>query len=389
MTLDVSSRPLGLYIHWPFCVSKCPYCDFNSFVGQNINEDAYRRAYLAQIDYFYTQTPHHTLHTIFFGGGTPSLMPPGLTHALIQHAQNLWTCADHMEITLEANPNTVDRERFEHFKDAGINRLSIGIQSFHQESLTFLGRNHSVMDGVRAIDLACSIYHDRVTFDLIYARPDQTLKQWHEELTYALSFGTAHLSLYQLTIEPGTAFAPRYERGDIILPHEELSADLYRMTHDITAHHGLCDYEVSNYARPGYESQHNMIYWRYQDYVGIGPGAHGRFQNEKGEKIATVQHKAPELWLNQVLNQNTHGRMHSVTLAQQFKEWIMMGLRLKEGVCINTVWNEKFLNDPLWPTLQPKIRALVDEGYMHTAPTHMALTPEGRLRLNQIIGFLI
>ena len=387
------SRPsLGLYIHWPFCVSKCPYCDFNSFVGQNIDTDAYLNAYLAQIDHFHSRTPNHTLRTIFFGGGTPSLMPPSITRALIERARGLWTCAPDMEITLEANPNTVDRDKFEAFKHAGINRLSIGIQSFDDASLTFLGRNHSAHEGTRAIHTAREIY-DRVTFDLIYARPHQTLRQWEDELTHALTFNTTHLSLYQLTIEPGTAFAPRFERGEIILPQDELSADLYTLTRDVMARFGFYDYEVSNYAKPGFESQHNLIYWRYQDYVGIGPGAHGRFY-EGGDKIATTQHKAPDAWVAQVLAGN-HGRQQIITPTQQMMECMMMGLRLREGVSLDftrpmhELINHDNVTRAVWQSIEKKIPHLMAEGYVNSSDCDtIALTHEGRLRLNSLLQYL-
>lgn len=374
----MTHRRLGLYIHWPFCISKCPYCDFNSFVGNTMDAASFAAAYHAQMQAFFERTSDHTLHTVFFGGGTPSLMPPALTESLIDQALRLWRCDEDIEITLEANPNTMDHAKFLDFKHAGINRLSLGVQSFDDQALSFLGRNHSAAEAIAAIETALKTY-DRMTFDLIYARPGQTLNAWEDELSYALSFGTSHLSLYQLTIEPGTAFAPRYDRGEIILPKDELAADLYTLTRDVTARHGLSDYEVSNYAKPGQESQHNLIYWRYDDYVGIGPGAHGRFMQDQ-EKIATVQHKAPTPWMEGVLQNKDHGRCTVITPAQQEHERWMMGLRLHEGIVLRT------------NTLPLKMQELIKHGYMHSIKDgslmRVYVNHEGRLRLNSILGYL-
>ncbi len=372
-------RSLGLYIHWPFCLSKCPYCDFNSFVSNTIDIEEYTQAYMHELERFYAETSAHILQTIFFGGGTPSLMPPSLTAQLIEKAQTLWCHNDSLEITLEANPSTAETSRFQAFKDAGINRLSIGIQSFSDNDLHFLGRGHSANEGMKAIDMAQKIFN-RVSFDLIYARPSQTLSDWEKELRQGLAFGTTHLSLYQLTIEPGTAFAPRYDRGEIILPEDDLAADMYNLTQAITAEKGLPMYEISNHAMPGFESQHNLIYWRYEDYVGVGPGAHGRYYNHRWEKIAAEQHKAPNVWCKKVLNDGS-GTIRStvITENEQLCERLMMGLRLKEGLSLPDV---SFVNEKA-------LHTLITSGDLVMEGEHMRLTSQGFPRLNGILRYLL
>lgn len=376
--------PLGLYIHWPFCLSKCPYCDFNSFVGQGIDVEAYTRAYMGELERFYKQTHDLSLTSIFFGGGTPSLMPPLLTAAIITKAKALWGESNLSEITLEANPSTAEMNRFQAFRDAGVNRLSIGIQSFQEQSLKFLGRGHNADEGKRAIAMAQNIF-PRVSFDLIYALPEQTLTEWKEELTYALSLGTGHLSLYQLTIEPGTAFAPRYDRGEIVLPEEDLAADLYELTQTLCQEKGLPAYEISNHARRGDESQHNLIYWRYDDYIGIGPGAHGRFKNLDGQKIATEQHRAPDVWLKKVLEDNS-GDIRTAVISEedQAKEALMMALRLKEGIDLNRH------PLPYGATLDPqRLKVLINEGDLIQQEQTLTVTEQGRPRLNGILRYLL
>ncbi len=332
-----------------------------------------------ELERFYAETSAHILQTIFFGGGTPSLMPPSLTAQLIEKAQTLWCHNDSLEITLEANPSTAETSRFQAFKDAGINRLSIGIQSFSDNDLHFLGRGHSANEGMKAIDMAQKIFN-RVSFDLIYARPSQTLSDWEKELRQGLAFGTTHLSLYQLTIEPGTAFAPRYDRGEIILPEDDLAADMYNLTQAITAEKGLPMYEISNHAMPGFESQHNLIYWRYEDYVGVGPGAHGRYYNHRWEKIAAEQHKAPNVWCKKVLNDGS-GTIRStvITENEQLCERLMMGLRLKEGLSLPDV---SFVNEKA-------LHTLITSGDLVMEGEHMRLTSQGFPRLNGILRYLL
>ncbi len=278
---------LALYIHWPFCAKKCPYCDFNSHVRDTVDAAAWETALLADMAFEAEQTGQRTLTSIFFGGGTPSLMPPELVERLIAAAGRYWSFADDVEITLEANPSSVEASRFADLAQAGINRTSLGLQSFDDKALKFLGRLHGAAEGLAALDTA-QAHFERVSFDLIYALPGQTQDEWHAMLTRALGFGTGHISLYQLTIEPGTRFATDLRRGAFAMPEEDMSAELYAMTRAMTAAAGLPAYEVSNHARPGQESRHNLTYWRYGDYAGVGPGAHGRRC-----ATATQRHRKP------------------------------------------------------------------------------------------------
>ena len=294
---------ISLYIHWPFCLSKCPYCDFNSHVRQSINEDAWEKSLIHELQRTAELTGSKSLQSIFFGGGTPSLMHPKTVGKIIETATTLWAPSENLEITLEANPNSVEVNRFKELRLNGVNRISVGIQALNDPDLKVLGRLHSAEEAMKAIGTACSTF-DRVSFDLIYARQGQTLKAWEQELKRALEFGTNHLSLYQLTIEPGTAFATLYARGDLILPDDNLSADMFELTQSIMNAHEMPAYEVSNHARSGSECRHNLVYWRYQDYVGVGPGAHGRLTLD-GKKFATRQKKSPEAWLKSIgISQN-------------------------------------------------------------------------------------
>ena len=319
--------PLALYIHWPFCVSKCPYCDFNSHVRETVDVEAWRAALLADMAHEATMLPGRTLGSIFFGGGTPSLMPPTLVATLIEAAGRHWGFTEDIEITLEANPNSVEVARFADLSKAGVNRVSIGVQSFEPGTLRFLGRAHDADEARTAIEIAQREFA-RVSFDLIYALPDQSLDQWERQLAHALSFGTNHLSLYQLTIEPGTRFETLVRRGDFTPADTDHAADLFELTQEATRAADMPAYEVSNHARPTHESRHNLAYWRYHDYAGIGPGAHGRRR-----AMATQRHKKPENWLEGVAR-NGHGCQTETPLspADQAREALMMGLRLTEGV---------------------------------------------------------
>ena len=288
----------ALYIHWPFCLSKCPYCDFNSHARERVDAARWERAYLAELERAAAETKGRTLASVFFGGGTPSLMPPETVAAILDRVRALWPAAPDIEITLEANPGASEAARFRAFRDAGVNRLSIGVQALDDAALQFLGRKHSAAEALAAVERAASIF-DRFSFDLIYARPDQSVADWQAELARALSFAGEHLSVYQLTIEPGTAFHTAYQRGDFALPEEDTAADLYETTRDFLGAAGLHAYEISNHARPGAESRHNLTYWRYGDYAGIGPGAHGRLMLG-ARKFATCQQRLPETWLADV-----------------------------------------------------------------------------------------
>ncbi len=318
--------PVALYVHWPFCVTKCPYCDFNSHVRETVDQGAWKAALLADLAFEAARLPGRRLASIFFGGGTPSLMPPATVAAIIEAACQHWTPEPDLEITLEANPSSVEAGRFVGFASAGVNRLSLGVQALDDADLKLLGRPHDVAAALAALDVAQATFN-RVSFDLIYDRPGMTRESWQAELTHALGFGTTHLSLYQLTIEPGTRFAALHARGQLVMPDEDTSADLFAMTQAITAA-GVPAYEISNHAAPGMESRHNLTYWRYGDYAGIGPGAHGR-----REGVATLRRKKPEPWLAGV-NESGHGMESetSLTVAERTTEALVMGLRLAEGL---------------------------------------------------------
>ncbi len=377
-------RSLALYIHWPFCLSKCPYCDFNSHVRENIDHSEWYQAFTSEIERVRAVTGPRNLKSIFFGGGTPSLMPPCLVAHIIELAHKHWSCSKALEITLEANPTSAESEKFRDLAGAGVNRFSIGVQSFDSNALTFLGRHHSTQEAKNAIELA-QRYVQRVSFDLIYARPGQDVDQWYEELDQALAFQTSHLSLYQLTIEPGTAFATRYDRGDFQLPDEETSIALYEATVERVGRAGLKAYEVSNFAHEGQESLHNLAYWRYEDYAGVGPGAHGRLTLEDGNKIATKQFRAPETWLRHVLSEgNGDDEVTPLTLTEQATEKLLMGLRLLEPLDLSQLtlpWRQVIDENYL--------DLLIREGFIQANLPQITPTAKGRLCLNTLLDKLI
>ncbi len=317
----------ALYIHWPFCLAKCPYCDFNSHVREKVDTSHWETALLADLRHEAERAGGERLDSIFFGGGTPSLMPPALVETLLKQAEALWGFAPGIEITLEGNPSSVEAANYRDLALAGVNRASLGLQAFDDQTLRFLGRLHDVNEGLDAVDVALHSF-ERVSIDLIYARPGQSVESWSDELGKALALGTSHLSLYQLTIEPGTRFESMVRRGEFQPLDEDACADLFALTRDLTEAAGRPAYEISNHARPGEESRHNLAYWRYQDYVGIGPGAHGR----RGG-MATVRHRKPENWLEAVARSG-HGISEERVLGQreQASEAMLMGLRLAEGV---------------------------------------------------------
>lgn len=323
---------MALYVHWPFCVSKCPYCDFNSHVRADIDTDAWRSALLNDLAHEAALNPRRPLSSIFFGGGTPSLMPPAIVASLIDAASGYWQPTRDIEITLEANPSSVEAARFADLASAGVNRVSLGIQALDDQALHFLGRAHDVAEGLAALDVAQSVF-DRVNFDLIYARPDQSEAAWEAELAQGLSFGTDHLSLYQLTIEPGTRFATLVAQGKMTPADPDHAATLYEQTQAMTSAAGLPAYEISNHARPGQQSRHNLTYWRYGTYAGVGPGAHGR-----RDGVATLRHKKPENWMKAV-HRNGHGLQSEEPLApaDRAREALIMGLRLAEGVDLRRI----------------------------------------------------
>ena len=319
--------PLALYVHWPFCVSKCPYCDFNSHVREQVDIAAWQAALLADMAHEAALTAGRKLSSIFFGGGTPSLMPPALVETLIAAAARHWGFDENIEITLEANPSSVEAANFHDLARAGVNRVSLGLQSLDDQTLQFLGRAHDVHEGLAALDTAQRAF-DRVSFDLIYARPGQSLDDWQAELDRALGFGTGHLSLYQLTIEPGTRFETLVRTGALVPADDDHCADLFELNRDVMTAAGLPAYEISNHAKSGQESRHNLTYWRYEDYIGIGPGAHGRRLCS-----ATERHKKPENFLSAV-ERNGNGLKIEQALSPETRamEALMMGLRLAEGV---------------------------------------------------------
>lgn len=363
----MSPDPLALYIHWPFCVSKCPYCDFNSHVRDSVDQARWRDALLADLAHEAALTPGRRIGSIFFGGGTPSLMPPATVAALIEAADRHWGLAPDCEITLEANPSSVEAARFADVAAAGVNRVSLGLQSLDDAALAFLGRAHSVAEGLDALDTAQAAFA-RVSFDLIYALPGQSMAAWEGQLARALSFGTGHLSLYQLTIEPGTRFATLAARGDLTIPDADTAADLFETTRAMTAAAGLPAYEISNHARPGEESRHNLTYWRYRDYLGVGPGAHGR----RGG-AATFRRKKPENWLAAVYR-NGHGIEAEDALVpeEQAVEALLMGLRLREGVDLSRI--EAFGALPLDGV---RVERLVGQRLLVRHGTRLAATDAG------------
>ncbi|NYT42772.1 coproporphyrinogen III oxidase [Sphingomonas sp. R-74633] len=374
--MTTKTLPLALYVHWPFCVSKCPYCDFNSHVRESVDQAAWRVAMLADLAHEAGELPGRRLGSIFFGGGTPSLMPPETVAAVIEAAERHWGFEPGIEITLEANPSSVEAARFADIAAAGVNRVSLGLQALDDEALRFLGRAHGVDEGLAALDTAQRAF-SRVSFDLIYARPEQGLSDWEAELRRALSFGTEHLSLYQLTIEPGTRFATLFEKGELAAFDPDAAADLFEATRAITAAAGLPAYEISNHARPGAESRHNLTYWRYSDYAGIGPGAHGR----RGG-MATVRHKKPENWLA-AIERNGHGMQIEDPLAPHDRgvEALVMGLRLAEGVDLVRI--------PDAPLDLKAVAVMETQGLVKREGTRLTVTDAGMPVLEAILRELV
>ena len=370
-------RGFGLYVHWPYCLAKCPYCDFNSHVAASVSHTEWQDAFRGEIDRVQDDLPERTLNSIFFGGGTPSLMASETVDAVISAARATWPLANDIEITLEANPTSAEAGRFRAFADAGVNRVSIGVQSLRDEDLQKLGRMHSVEDAVSAVDLAKSIF-ERVSFDLIYARQGQSLEQWRSELGEAIEIADGHLSLYQLTVEPGTAFGDRYSRGRLRgLPNEDLAADMYEVTQEMTEAAGLSGYEISNHARPGSESRHNLIYWRGHDWIGVGPGAHGRFTKD-GRRIATESHLSPAKWLDAVSVGSGESNRQELSPKEDQEERLMMALRTSEGLLA-----EEFLN------YSNKFNDLMEIGVLEKRGDHIRATPVGKPILNAIVRELL
>ena len=378
---------LAVYVHWPFCLSKCPYCDFNSHVRDSVDHERWRRTLLAELDHYAGRTEGRTVTSIFFGGGTPSLMEPSTAAAVIDRVGMRWRVAPDLEITLEANPSSVEATRFADLRQAGVNRVSLGIQALDDSSLAFLGRRHNAAEALAALAVAQNRF-DRVSFDLIYARPGQSIASWSSELQRAVGFGTEHLSVYQLTIEEGTRFATLAARGELDLPDEDTQAALYEMTQEILTATGLPAYEISNHALPGAECRHNLTYWRYGDYVGIGPGAHGRLAID-GRKLATRAHRAPEIWLERV-EAHGHGAHEDVVISagEQRDELLMMGLRLTEGVSRARLRAQ--LGGDFGTLFEPRrLEQLVEGGFLRLDADGLRATPAGLQRLNAVLSRLL
>jgi len=374
----------GLYVHWPFCQAKCPYCDFNSHVSAKVDQDAWTRGFLWNLDRLAAETGDRVLETIYFGGGTPSLMDPALVGAILDKVQRLWRCVNDLEIALEANPTSVEADRFRGYRAAGVNRVSLGVQALDDADLRALGRLHSVDDALGAVALAQETF-DRVSFDLIYARQNQTEANWEAELTRALALGTDHLSLYQLTVEDGTAFAARHAAGGLLgLPDEDRSVTLFEMTQALCEAEGLPGYEVSNHARVGQESRHNLIYWRGGDYLGVGPGAHGRLSSAD-TAWATEEKRVPSDWLEDVSRETSPELPRAaLTLQDRSDEILMMGLRLREGLVLTKV--DAMRDQAISRT---KVSAMAEDGLVTFESGILSTTASGRLVLNAVLRELL
>ena len=384
MGADLSDPGFGIYVHWPFCAAKCPYCDFNSHVRhQPVDQPRFVQAFLKEMATMRRLTGSRSVTSIFMGGGTPSLMAPETVDAILNGIARHWHVPDGIEITMEANPSSVEAERFRGYRAAGVNRVSLGVQALNDRDLKFLGRLHDVADALKAIRLARDIF-PRMSFDLIYARPNQTVEEWDRELKEAVSYAVDHLSLYQLTIEEGTPFYGLHKAGKLVVPDGEHSAVLYEATQEITEREGMPAYEVSNHARPGSESRHNLTYWRYGDYVGIGPGAHGRLTTG-GAKIATATERKPEGWLS-LVEAEGHGMVDQELLEReaQADELLLMGLRLKEGIDL-VRWQALSGREP-----DPdREQFLIEHGFIERlGNSRLRCTPAGMLILDAVVADL-
>lgn len=385
MTLENWQRGgFGLYVHWPFCEAKCPYCDFNSHVVETVDHQAWASAFEAEIDRVGQRTPDRVLTSVFFGGGTPSLMAPDTVHRILERANSVWNFGNDIEITLEANPSSVEAQRFDAYRRAGVNRISIGVQSLVPADLKALGRLHSVDDALKAMEIARHTF-DRFSLDLIYARQGQTREDWWQELQRCLSFGPSHLSLYQLTIEDGTAFGTLHKAGKLRgLPNEDLAADLFEMTQEMTEAHGLMAYEVSNHAKPGHEARHNMIYWNGGDWAGIGPGAHGRLTigQSRYSSVAPLQ---PKAWLETAKRQADGAtRFEDISGRDAALEYLMMSLRTQSGCDLDHL-------SALDPGFSETVlsRAEDPDLMLERSENRLCLGPKGRILLNAVLAQLV
>ena len=379
----MSQRDFGIYVHWPFCKAKCPYCDFNSHVRHHgVDPDAFGAALGTELSWFSSQTPGRTVTSIFFGGGTPSLMPPAVVGGVIDKIASLWPVADDVEITLESNPTSAEAVNFAGYRKAGVNRVSVGIQALDEADLRYLGRQHSVEEGLAAFWLAARTF-PRTSFDLIYARPGQTPSQWKSELAKALYEQQGHMSLYQLTIEPETAFFRLHEAGQLVTPHEGHAAAMYEIIQELTSAAGLPAYEVSNHARAGHECRHNMLYWTYGEYAGVGPGAHSRLIADNGSRLALSTQKHPETWLLSV-SSRSNGVVEKNVVADEdaAHEYLLMGMRTTQGVDLARL--HRMSGKPI---NRPQLDYLISDGLVCLSDDQTAIvaTRAGRQVLNSVI----
>ena len=380
---DWRNGGFGVYVHWPFCEAKCPYCDFNSHVSRSIDQARWLEAYKRQVERYSAALPGRVVNSIFFGGGTPSLMKPEIVEGVIEKIRQCWPTANDLEVTLEANPSSVEANRFLGYRDAGISRISMGIQALNDRDLKRLGRIHSVAEARSAFAVARSVF-ERVSFDLIYSRQDQSLREWKSELKIALDMAADHISLYQLTIEDGTAFGDRYKAGKLKgLPDEDSAADMYLETQDICATAGFRGYEISSHALPGSESRHNLVYWRYGDYVGVGPGAHGRLTID-GKRLATQEWSNPSKWLDLAMQSGAEMSRYTLSGPEQALEYILMSLRLLEGADLNRY--EAMAGEPL---SVKAISELVEMNLITNESGRIRTTAQGRPLLNSVLAHLV
>ncbi len=381
------ANQMGVYIHWPFCAAKCPYCDFNSHVREKIDQSVWVDAYVKALTHYAEMIPDRQVVSIFFGGGTPSLMHPETVERIIDAVQRLWRVSNDIEITLEANPTSVEINKFQGFRAAGVNRISLGVQAMNDKDLKFFGREHSVSEALKAIDIARSCF-DRYSFDLIYARPEQSLSDWERELSDAVKYANGHMSLYQLTIERNTPFYMRHSRGEFSIPDDVKGAEFYHVTQDILEGMGMPAYEVSNHALEEAECRHNLIYWQMADYIGVGAGAHGRFMIG-ADKFSSRDHSAPEIWLSRV-QESGHGShpFEKLTAEDRFFEGMMMGLRLRDGVSIERceALSELKFTDMIQ---MQNLETVIQEGWAVLGGDNLKLTREGMLRLNSLIPYIL
>lgn len=380
---------LAIYIHYPFCKAKCPYCDFNSHAEKTIDEEKFSQAYLQEIDYFAQKLKNRTIKTIFFGGGTPSLMPVSLVAKILDKLNSVWSIATNAEITLEANPTSFESQKFSDFKKAGINRLSLGIQALNDEDLKFLGRQHTSSEAIEVIKKTSDIF-DNYSFDLIYGRPKQKLQDWQNELEQAIKLSAHHLSLYQLTIEKGTKFYKMQKNQEFIMPNNDLAADFYEITNEITEKYGLDLYEISNYAKEYYQCQHNLAYWKSQDYLGLGAGAHSRIKfTENKNRVKIMMFHKPEKWQNEIFhNNNAIQELTEVNNEELLEEILLMGLRLKEG--INNKIFLQYFNKTYQELLDAKkLDILQKQNLLCLTEDFIKVTDKGRIITNSIIRYCL